>query len=105
MTNETPLPADARGLTAWRKRRRLNRGQLAEVIGCGINRPKQLEEGRSPITLEFRLACAAIAYGLPPIDFARIGRLLERFEARKQQRAAAENSPIDEETRLTEDSE
>ncbi len=62
-------PVVAAGLRRWRLARGMTRRALSVAVGCGINRPKALEDGHAPITREFALACAALDAGLPPVDF------------------------------------
>lgn len=50
----------------WRKRLGFNRTEAAEALGLGRNQPQRYEEGQ-PIPKYIALACAAIAFGLPPI--------------------------------------
>lgn len=50
----------------WRERLGFNRVQAAEALGLGRNQPQRYEEGQ-PIPKYIALACAAIAFGLPPI--------------------------------------
>lgn len=51
---------------AWRKRMGYNRVQAADALGLGRNQPQRYEEGQ-PIPKYIALACAAIAFGLPPV--------------------------------------
>ena len=53
--------------TAWRKRLGLTKAGAARALGVGINQPTLWERGDAPIPRAIALACAAIAYGLPPI--------------------------------------
>lgn len=57
---------NAQEFIEWRKRLGLNRTEAAEALGLGRNQPKRYEEGQT-IPKYIALACAAIAYGLPPI--------------------------------------
>jgi transcriptional regulator with XRE-family HTH domain len=54
-------------LLAWRERLGFNQSEAARRLGCSRNAYLNWETGRSRIPLYVALACAAIAYGLPPI--------------------------------------
>lgn len=56
-----------RALWEWRSRLGLNKTEAAEALGLSRNGYTSYEEGRTRIPLHIALACAAIAYGLPPI--------------------------------------
>lgn len=51
---------------AWREHLGINRAEAARRLGCGENQPRIWEEGTTPIPPYIALACAALAYGLPP---------------------------------------
>jgi transcriptional regulator with XRE-family HTH domain len=55
-------------LAAWRERLGLNRSEAALALGLSRNGYTRYEEGVAPIPLYIALACAALAYGLPPIQ-------------------------------------
>lgn len=52
--------------TAWREHMGLNRTKAAEALGLGRNMPQRYEDGEAEIPLYIALACAALAFGLPP---------------------------------------
>jgi len=54
-------------LKAWRERLGLNKSEAALRLGLARNTYTAYEEGRAEIPLYVALACAAIAYGLPPM--------------------------------------
>jgi len=58
----------AASLTALRKRLKLSKTAFAEKIGIGRRTLGQYEAEERPIPLTVALACAAIAFGLPPIE-------------------------------------
>ena len=51
---------------AWRVRMGYSRMRAARELGCGENQPAIWEAGKTPIPPYIALACAAIAWGLPP---------------------------------------
>lgn len=53
--------------TAWRERLGLNKTELAVKFGVSRNVVIKWEDGRSEIPDAIAYACAAIAYGLPPL--------------------------------------
>lgn len=53
-------------LNEWRKRLKLSQQGAAEALGCARNSIRAWESGTA-IPRYIALACAAIAYGLPPI--------------------------------------
>lgn len=55
------------GFHSWRTRMGFNRSQAAEALGLSRNQPQRYEDGIVPIPLYIALACAALAYGLPPV--------------------------------------
>ncbi|NEI70992.1 helix-turn-helix domain-containing protein [Rhizobium lusitanum] len=52
-------------LTEWRNRLRLSQASAATALGCSKTSIVCWEKGQ-PIPRYIALACAAIAYGLPP---------------------------------------
>ena len=58
----------ATSLNAWRERLGLNKSEAALRLGLARNTYAAYEEGRAEIPLYVALACAAIAYGLPPMQ-------------------------------------
>ncbi|GAC1042269.1 helix-turn-helix domain-containing protein [Rhizobium sp. No.120] len=58
----------AASLTALRKRLNLSKTAFAEQIGIGRRTLGQYEAEERPIPLTVALACAAIAFGLPPME-------------------------------------
>jgi DNA-binding XRE family transcriptional regulator len=58
----------AASLTALRKRLKLSKSAFALQIGVGRRTLGQYEAEESPIPLTVALACAAIAFGLPPME-------------------------------------
>jgi DNA-binding transcriptional regulator YiaG len=63
--SETDLmtPAD---FTAWRSHLGLSRAEAARRLGCGPNQPRIWEDGETPVPTYIALACAALAFDLPP---------------------------------------
>jgi len=57
----------AASLKSWRERLGLNKSGAAAALGLARNTYAAYEEGRAEIPLYVALACAAIAYGLPPM--------------------------------------
>lgn len=55
-----------KSLTAWRDRLGLNKSQAAKALGLSRNGLEAYEKGRTRIPHYIALACAALAYGLPP---------------------------------------
>ena len=54
-------------LIAWRARLGIrSRAEAARRLGLARNTYAAYEEGRTPIPLYVALACAALAFGLPP---------------------------------------
>jgi transcriptional regulator with XRE-family HTH domain len=53
---------------AWRTRLKLRANAAAKALGCSPNSITAWERGKTPIPRYIALACAAIAFGLPPID-------------------------------------
>lgn len=49
-----------------RGRGRISDGQAAEMLGVGRNSIGQFRRGERPVPVAVALACAALAYGLPP---------------------------------------
>jgi transcriptional regulator with XRE-family HTH domain len=54
-------------LTAWRENLRLNRSEACRRLGLSRNALESYEKGERRIPLYIALACAALAFGLPPI--------------------------------------
>jgi len=52
---------------AWRTRMGWSKTLAAEKLGIGRNTPAEYEAGTRAINLTVALACAARAYGLPPM--------------------------------------
>lgn len=61
-----PMKADS--LTAFRERLKLSQAAMAQKLGVGRRTLGQYESGERPIPLTVALACAAIAFGLPPME-------------------------------------
>ena len=55
-----------KSLTAWRERLGLNKSEAARRLGLARNSLEAYESGRSSIPTYIALACAALAFGLPP---------------------------------------
>jgi len=55
-------------LIAWRERLGLNRVRAAKALGIARNTLSGYEEEKQSIPLYIALACAALAYGLPPLQ-------------------------------------
>ena len=55
-------------LIVFRKRLCLSQGLFARVIGIGQRTLIRYETGASPIPKTVALACAAVAFGLPPME-------------------------------------
>ena len=53
-------------LLAWRERLKLSRTEAARRLGLARNTYRAYEAGKRPVPETVALACAAIAYGLPP---------------------------------------
>lgn len=51
---------------AWRQLKGFNRTEAAAALGLSRNMPQKYEDGEAEIPLYVALACAALAYGLPP---------------------------------------
>ncbi|NTG07246.1 helix-turn-helix domain-containing protein [Rhizobium rhizogenes] len=58
----------ASALTALRERLKLSKTAFAEKIGIGRRTLGQYEAEERPIPHYIALACAAIAFGLPPME-------------------------------------
>lgn len=58
----------AESLLAWRRRYGLTQKAAAEAIGCSRRALQQWEAGTHPVPRYIALACAALAYGKPPMD-------------------------------------
>ena len=54
-------------LNAWRERLSINKAEAARRLGLSRNAYASYEAGERRIPLYIALACAAIAFGLPPI--------------------------------------
>ena len=52
----------------WRSRLGLNKSKAALALGCSRNVVIGYEDGSRKIPRYIALACAALAYGLPPIE-------------------------------------
>jgi DNA-binding XRE family transcriptional regulator len=57
----------ADSLFSWRTRLGLNKSEAAQALGLSRNGYMAYENNQTRIPLHIALACAAIAYGLPPI--------------------------------------
>lgn len=55
---------------AWRKRLAYTQSQAAAALGVSLRTVQEWEGGRTAIPNLAPLACAAVAYGLPPIGDA-----------------------------------
>ena len=55
-------------LIAWRERLGLNRVKAAKALGIARNTLAAYEADKREIPLYIALACAALAYGLPPLQ-------------------------------------
>jgi transcriptional regulator with XRE-family HTH domain len=58
-------------LLAWRERLGFNRAEAARKLGLSRNTYCAYEAGINRIPLYIALACAAVAYGLPPIGLSQ----------------------------------
>lgn len=56
----------AADLTAWRTTLGVSRAEASRRLGIAENTLAAYESGRTRIPLYVALACAALAYGLPP---------------------------------------
>jgi DNA-binding XRE family transcriptional regulator len=65
--HETNRPMRAESLVAWRERLSLNKVQACARLGIARHTLDNYESGKNDIPLAIALACAAIAYGLPPM--------------------------------------
>jgi transcriptional regulator with XRE-family HTH domain len=54
--------------TAWRTRLKLNKSKAALALGLSRNALTGYENGSKNIPRYVALACAALAFGLPPVD-------------------------------------
>ncbi len=54
-------------LLSFQERQAWTRKRLGEELGIPQSRLRRLLDGQSPIPRYIALACAALAYGLPPI--------------------------------------
>ena len=52
--------------TEWRRHLGINNAEAARRLGISKNMPAAYESGSSDIPTYIALACAALAYGLPP---------------------------------------
>jgi transcriptional regulator with XRE-family HTH domain len=55
-------------LIAVRKRMKLSQTLFAKLVGIGRRTLIRYETGQSPIPKTVALACAALAFGLPPME-------------------------------------
>lgn len=55
-------------LIAWRTRLGLKKAGAARALGVSRNSYAAYEDGARPIPRYVALACAAIAFGLPPME-------------------------------------
>jgi predicted transcriptional regulator len=55
-------------LTDWRKRLSLSQRAAAKSLGVGTRSLSDYETGKTPIPRAVALACAAVAFGLPPME-------------------------------------
>lgn len=56
----------AADLTAWRTALGISRAEASRRLGCAENSLAAYEAGKTRIPRYIALACAALAYGLPP---------------------------------------
>lgn len=54
-------------LRAWRKRLNLSQRAAAEALGVSLRQYSDYERGVADVPHTVALACAAVAYGLPPM--------------------------------------
>lgn len=57
----------ATSLRAWRKRLGLSQRAAAETLGISLRQYSDYERAVAEIPQTVALACAAVAYGLPPM--------------------------------------
>jgi DNA-binding transcriptional regulator YiaG len=55
-------------MTDLRKRLALSQRAMAKALGVGTRSLSDYETGRTPIPRTVALACAAVAFGLPPME-------------------------------------
>lgn len=55
-------------LIAFRKGRKLTQTACAKALGVGRRSLIRYEAGEKPIPVTVALACAALAFGLPPME-------------------------------------
>ena len=58
---------NAASLASWRERLSINKAEATRRLGLSRNAYAAYETGERRIPLYIALACAAIAFGLPPI--------------------------------------
>lgn len=58
----------ASAFTAWLERMKFKNKEAAALLGCGINQITRYARGKAKIPRYIALACAAISYGLPPME-------------------------------------
>jgi len=58
----------ATSLRAWRKRLGLSQRDAAEALGVSLRQYSDYERGIAEVPQTVALACAALAYGLPPME-------------------------------------
>jgi transcriptional regulator with XRE-family HTH domain len=59
--------ADPNWLEAWRLGRKMSKREACRVLGIAFNTLAAYEADESKIPVSIALACAAIAYGIPPM--------------------------------------
>jgi DNA-binding transcriptional regulator YiaG len=55
-------------VTALRKRLKLSQRAFAKALGVGTRTLSNYETGKTDVPLYVALACAALAFGLPPME-------------------------------------
>lgn len=64
-------PMNGDDLKDWRERLKLSKAEASRLLGCSRRAFGEWEAGRNRIPEYISLACAAVAYGLPPIGKGR----------------------------------